>query len=155
MEALVNEVVVSDEELARYRNEYTKAVREGTEVENVRFGYAWALVCTSNRRNINEGIEHLKDMLKNSKSHETTRTYLYYLAVASAKMKDYRDSLNYIEALKRVDPNNSQMRQLEALVNKRIERDGAVGAAVVGGAAVMGLAGIVGLGVLLAKGLKK
>lgn len=97
----------------------------------------------------------LQDMLKSTKDADSRRTYLCYLAVASAKLKEYQDALNFIEALRRIDPNNTQVNMLETVVRKRMERDGAIGAAVVGGAALAGLAGLVGLGVLLAKGLKK
>ena len=54
-----------------------------------------------------------------------------------------------MRALLQVEPGNRQAQELEAIVTKKLEKDGMIGMAVAGGTAVA-LGGLVGLGLALA-----
>ncbi|XP_056091696.1 mitochondrial fission 1 protein-like [Rhinichthys klamathensis goyatoka] len=77
------------------------------------------------------------------------RDYLFYLAVANYKFKEYERALKYIRTLLRNEPGNSQALDLEKLINKTMKKDGLVGMAIVGGIGLglAGLAGLIGLAV--------
>ena len=77
------------------------------------------------------------------------RDYLYYLAIGNARIKEYQTALKYVRALLQVQPGNRQAQDLEAVVTKRMEKDGLKGMAIVGGA-TLAFGGLVGLGLAMA-----
>ncbi|QQP51950.1 Mitochondrial fission 1 protein, partial [Caligus rogercresseyi] len=78
------------------------------------------------------------------------RDLLYYLAIGNARLKEYTVALKYIRGLLQVQPDNRQAKELETIVKKKMEREGLIGAAVVGGS-VLALGGLVGLGLAMIK----
>ncbi|XP_067261970.1 mitochondrial fission 1 protein-like isoform X2 [Chanodichthys erythropterus] len=77
------------------------------------------------------------------------RDYLFYLAVANYKLKEYEKALKYIRTLLKNEPGNSQALDLEKFINKTMKKDGLIGMAIVGGIGLglAGLAGLIGLAV--------
>ena len=84
-----------------------------------------------------------------NRDESNKRDYLYYLAIGNTKLKEYATALKYVRALLQVEPGNRQAQELEAIVTKKLEKDGMIGMAVAGGTAVA-LGGLVGLGLALA-----
>lgn len=81
----------------------------------------------------------------------TNRNYLYFLAVVSYKLEDYRDARLYATKLLEQEPNNRQAYELQQMVHDQIQKDGLVGMAILGGFATA-----VGIGsILLIKGLSR
>merc|ERR550525_950499 len=112
------------------------------------FENAWCLVRSRYPSDIRMGIILLEDLFQN-RDETNKRDYLYYLAIGNTKLKEYATALKYIRALLQVEPGNRQAQELEAIVTKRLEKDGMIGMAVAGGTAVA-LGGLVGLGLALA-----
>ncbi|XP_019116867.1 mitochondrial fission 1 protein [Larimichthys crocea] len=82
-------------------------------------------------------------------SKDDSRDFLFYLAVANYRLKEYERALKYIRTLLRNEPGNKQALELEKLIDKALKKDGLVGMAIVGGIGlgVAGLAGLIGLAV--------
>ena len=78
---------------------------------------------------------------------------MYYLAIGNARIKEYQTALKYIRGLLQVEPGNRQAQDLEVVIKKKMEKEGLIGMAVVGGAA-LAFGGLVGLGIALAKSSK-
>lgn len=85
-----------------------------------------------------------------NRDESAKQDYLYYLAIGNARIKEYQTSLKYIRALLQIQPGNRQATDLEGVVKKKMERDGLVGMAVVGGA-TLAFGALVGVGIALAK----
>lgn len=81
------------------------------------------------------------------------RDYLFYLAIGNARIKEYQVALKYVRGLLQVEPGNRQAQELESIIKKKMEKEGLLGMAVVGGA-TLALGGLVGLGIALAKSSK-
>ena len=81
------------------------------------------------------------------------RDYLFYLAIGNARIKEYQTALKFVRGLLQVEPGNRQAQELEQIIKKKMEKEGLVGMAVVGGA-TLALGGLVGLGIALAKSSK-
>ncbi|XP_043311427.1 mitochondrial fission 1 protein isoform X2 [Cervus elaphus] len=86
-------------------------------------------------------------------SKEEQRDYVFYLAVGNYRLKEYEKALKYVRGLLQTEPQNSQAKELERLIDKAMKKDGLVGMAIVGGMAlgVAGLAGLIGLAVSKSK----
>lgn len=82
-------------------------------------------------------------------SKDDSRDFLFYLAVANYRLKEYERALKYVRTLLRNEPGNKQALDLEKLIDKALKKDGLVGMAIVGGIGlgVAGLAGLIGLAV--------
>jgi fission 1 protein len=65
------------------------------------------------------------------------RDYLYYLAIGNACIKENQTLLKYVRALLQVQLGNRQAQDLEAVVTKKMEKDGEKGMALVGGATLL------------------
>uniref|UniRef100_A0A674JJG6 Uncharacterized protein n=1 Tax=Terrapene triunguis TaxID=2587831 RepID=A0A674JJG6_9SAUR len=84
---------------------------------------------------------------------EEQRDYVFYLAVANYRLKEYEEALKYIRGLLKTEPKNTQALELKKLIDKAMQKDGLVGMAIVGGMAlgVAGLAGLIGLAISKSK----
>ena len=123
-------------------------------------------------------LMNMNSVMLQNRDEANKRDYLYYLAIGNTKLKEYSTALKYVRALLQVEPGNRQaqvrcgifhwsrqkrfkktkrmnrwtivfQKELEAIVSRRLEKDGMVGMAVAGGAAVA-LGGLVGLGLAFA-----
>ncbi len=149
MEYLLDEVVPADE-LKKFESSYNEEIRsKGQPSSSAQFEYAWCLVRSKYPADIRKGIFLLEDLVK-AKDETGKRDYLYYLAVGNARIKEYQTALKYIRGLLQVQPGNRQAQDLEAVIKKRMEKDGLIGMAVVGGA-TLAFGALVGVGIALAK----
>lgn len=94
-----------------------------------------------------------QQILFQNRDESGKRDYLYYLAIGNARIKEYQTALKFVRGLLQVEPGNRQAQELEQIIKKKMEKEGLIGMAVVGGA-TLALGGLVGLGIALAKSSK-
>ena len=75
-------------------------------------------------------------------SPDRRRECLYYLALGHYKLRNFAEARKYNDLLLDLEPGNMQAASLRQLIDDAVQREGLVGAAIVGGIAVA--AGIVG-----------
>uniref|UniRef100_A0AAQ5Z0V4 Mitochondrial fission 1 protein n=1 Tax=Amphiprion ocellaris TaxID=80972 RepID=A0AAQ5Z0V4_AMPOC len=128
----------------KYKNEQVK----GAVSKETKFEYAWCLIRSKYSEDIKKGIVLLEELVQKA-SKDDSRDFLFYLAVANYRLKEYEKALKYIRTLLRNEPGNKQALELEKLIDKALKKDGLVGMAIVGGIGlgVAGLAGLIGLAV--------
>ena len=73
---------------------------------------------------------------------ERKRECLYYLALGNWKLGNYQEARRYNDILLDREPGNMQAASLKALIDDKVQKEGLVGVAIVGGIAVA--AGVVG-----------
>jgi len=132
METILEETVAT-EDLKKFEQKYHVELNNGKVSSESQFEYAWCLVRSRYPADIRKGIILLEDLFQN-RDNSNKRDYLYYLAIGNTKLKEYATALKYVRALLQVEPGNRQAQELEALVSKKLEKDGMVGMAVAGGA---------------------
>merc|ERR1711878_261227 len=132
MEHLLEENVAT-EDLKKFEARYQAEAAGSGATPSAQFDYAWCLVRSKYPADIRKGIALLEDLFQN-RDESGKRDYLYYLAIGNARIKEYQTALKYVRALLQVQPGNRQAQDLEAVVTKRMEKDGLKGMAIVGGA---------------------
>ena len=147
MEHILEETV-SSEDLKKFEQKYHEELQHGKVSATSQFEYAWCLVRSRYPADIRKGIILLEDLFQN-RDETNKRDYLYYLAIGNTKLKEYATALKYVRAVLQVEPGNRQAQELEAIVTKKLEKDGMIGMAVAGGA-TLALGGLVGLGLAMA-----
>ncbi|XP_026990263.1 mitochondrial fission 1 protein isoform X2 [Tachysurus fulvidraco] len=132
----------------RFEKKYKSELSKGAVSKDTKFEYAWCLVRSKYTNDIKKGIVLLEELVQKS-SKDDQRDYLFYLAVANYKLKDYERALKYVRILLQNEPGNKQASELEKLIEQALKKDGLVGMAIVGGIGlgVAGLAGLIGLAV--------
>ncbi|EOD49842.1 mitochondria fission 1 protein [Neofusicoccum parvum] len=126
------------EELQVLRSQYEK---EGEYVGiQTKFNYAWGLIKSTQRSEQQEGVRLLSEIFRNSP--ERRRECLYYLALGNYKLGNYAEARRYNELLLDLEPANLQAGSLKTLIDDRVQKEGMVGVAIVGGIAVA--AGVLG-----------
>jgi len=149
MEYLLEETVPPSE-LKKFETNYHEELNNTGKISTTtQFEYAWCLVRSKYPADIRKGIMLLEDLFQN-RDESGKRDYLYYLAIGNARIKEYQTALKYLRALLQVQPGNRQAQDLEAVVKKKMEKEGMIGMAVAGGA-TLALGGLIGLGFALAK----
>ncbi|XP_062930045.1 mitochondrial fission 1 protein [Mobula hypostoma] len=150
MEAIVNETVSSDD-LLKFEKKYNAELRQGSLSRATQFEYAWCLIRSKYSSDVVKGVAILEELYPDS-SKEEQRDYIFYLAVGNYRLKEYEKALKFIRSMLKNEPHNQQCLELEKLINKKMQRDGLLGMAIVGGA-IVGLAGMAGLiGLAVSKG---
>uniref|UniRef100_A0A452GWK2 Mitochondrial fission 1 protein n=1 Tax=Gopherus agassizii TaxID=38772 RepID=A0A452GWK2_9SAUR len=136
----------------RFEKKYNAELSGGTVSKGTQFEYAWCLVRSKYNDDIRKGIVLLEDLVPRG-CKEEQRDYVFYLAVANYRLKEYEQALKYIRGLLKTEPTNTQALELEKLIDKAMQKDGLVGMAIVGGMAlgVAGLAGLIGLAISKSK----
>ncbi|XP_007248097.3 mitochondrial fission 1 protein [Astyanax mexicanus] len=147
MEEVVTDVV-APEDLKRFEQKYNAELVKGPVSKETKFEYAWCLIRSKYTNDIRKGIQLLEELLQKS-SKEDQRDFLFYLAVANYRLKEYERALKYIHILLRNEPGNKQAIEMEKLINQALKKDGLVGMAIVGGIGlgVAGIAGLIGMAV--------
>ncbi|XP_029310851.1 mitochondrial fission 1 protein [Cottoperca gobio] len=147
MEAVVSDVV-APEDLLKFEKKYNNELLKGAVSKETKFEYAWCLIRSKYTVDIKKGIVVLEELVQKA-SKEDSRDFLFYLAVAKYRLKEYEKALKYIRTLLKNEPGNKQAQELEKLIDKALKKDGLVGMAIVGGIGlgVAGLAGLIGLAV--------
>lgn len=152
MEAVVSDIV-APEDLKKFEKKYNAELVKGPVSRDTTFEYAWCLIRSKYTNDIVKGIQLLEELVHTSKKDDQ-RDFLFYLAVANYRLKEYERALKYIRTLLKNEPDNKQALELEKLIKDALKKDGLVGMAIVGGIGlgVAGLAGLIGLAV--SKGAK-
>ncbi|KAM6909030.1 mitochondrial fission 1 protein [Xenentodon cancila] len=147
MEAVLSDVV-APEDLLKFEKKYNNELAKGSVSKETKFEYAWCLIRSKYTNDIKKGIVFLEELVQKA-SKDDSRDFLFYLAVANYRLKEYEKALKYIRTLLRNEPGNKQALELEKLIDKALKKDGLVGMAIVGGIGlgVAGLAGLIGLAV--------
>ncbi|XP_040575192.1 mitochondrial fission 1 protein [Lepeophtheirus salmonis] len=149
MEKILLEDTVSTEDLKKFETRYhEEQAALGTPKISTQFDYAWCLVKSKYPADIRRGIFILEQLYKNEDVSDK-KDLLYYLAIGNARIKEYNVALKFIRGLLQVQPDNRQAKELESVIKKKMEREGLVGAALVGGT-VLAFGGLVGLGIAMA-----
>lgn len=148
MEGIIDDLV-PPEDLKKFEKIYTEQVLSGKVQTQSQFEYAWCLVRSKYPADIKKGLALLEDLYFHG-DEKAKRDYIFYLAIGHTRLKNYAEALKHVRGLIQVEPLNSQARDLERVINKRMKNEGLVGMAVVGGA-VLALGGLVGLGIALSK----
>ncbi|XP_029931971.1 mitochondrial fission 1 protein [Myripristis murdjan] len=153
MEAVVSDVV-APEDLLKFEKKYNAELGKGAVSKETKFEYAWCLIRSKYSNDIKKGISLLEELVQKG-TKDDSRDFLFYLAVANYRLKEYEKALKYIRTLLKNEPGNKQALELEKLIDKALKKDGLVGMAIVGGIGlgVAGLAGLIGLAV--SKGVAK
>ncbi|KAH0505783.1 mitochondrial fission 1 protein isoform X1 [Chionomys nivalis] len=151
MEAVLNELV-SVEDLKNFERKFQSEQAAGSVSKSTQFEYAWCLVRSKYNDDIRKGIMLLEELLPKGNKEEQ-RDYVFYLAAGNYRLKEYEKALKYVRGLLQTEPQNTQAKELERLIDKAMKKDGLVGMAIVGGMAlgVAGLAGLIGLAVSKSK----
>ncbi|KAL0970279.1 hypothetical protein UPYG_G00239800 [Umbra pygmaea] len=154
MEAVVSDVV-APEDLSKFQRKYNAELDKGSVSKETKFEYAWCLIRSRSSDDIKKGILFLEELVSKG-SKDDIRDFLFYLAVANYRLKEYEKALKYIRTLLKNEPGNKQALELEKLIDKALKKDGLVGMAIVGGIGlgVAGLAGLIGLAVSKGHGPK-
>uniref|UniRef100_A0A3Q4NB94 Mitochondrial fission 1 protein n=1 Tax=Neolamprologus brichardi TaxID=32507 RepID=A0A3Q4NB94_NEOBR len=129
-------------------NKYNSELAKGAVSKETKFEYAWCLIRSKYSQDIKKGIVLLEELVQKA-SKDDSRDFLFYLAVANYRLKEYEKALKYIRILLKNEPGNKQALEMEKLIDKALKKDGLVGMAIVGGIGlgVAGLAGLIGLAV--------
>ncbi|KAL1377721.1 hypothetical protein pipiens_016066 [Culex pipiens pipiens] len=147
MEEILNETVPQSD-LEKFEKKYNQELQSGSLTHTTQFEYAWCLVRSNYTNDMKSGITLLEELCK--KNPEGKRDYIYYLALAYTRLKEYSTAMKYVQAFLEIEPNNQQVIVLEEYIKKKIDIEGLKGAAMAGGAALV-LGGILGIGFALAK----
>ncbi|KAL9705472.1 hypothetical protein quinque_008990 [Culex quinquefasciatus] len=147
MEEILNETVPQSD-LEKFEKKYNQELQSDSLTHTTQFEYAWCLVRSNYTNDMKSGITLLEELCK--KNPEGKRDYIYYLALAYTRLKEYSTAMKYVQAFLEIEPNNQQVIVLEEYIKKKIDIEGLKGAAMAGGAALV-LGGILGIGFALAK----
>lgn len=146
--------MVSPEDLLKFEKKYNSELAKGAVSKETKFEYAWCLIRSKYSQDIRKGSVLLEELVQRA-SKDDSRDFLFYLAVANYRLKDYERALKYIRTLLKNEPGNKQALELEQLIDKALKKDGLVGMAIVGGLglSMAAVAGLIGLAV--SKGASK
>lgn len=87
-----------------------------------------------------EGVRLLSEIFR--ASPERRRECLYYLALGNYKLGNYGEARRYNDLLLEKEPGNLQAASLGSLIDDKVNKEGLMGIAIVGGLALA--AGVVG-----------
>jgi fission 1 protein len=150
IEKAILEDYVTAEDLKKYESLYHQQIQRGPVDKQTKWDYALCLVRSRYSADVRKGRSLLYEIAQQYPDEDTRTGSLYFLALACAKLKEYKESLQYIRELLRCMPSHGQATQLEKIVSNKLEREGMMGMAIAGGA-VMGIGALIGLGVALAR----
>ncbi|CAD5234936.1 unnamed protein product [Bursaphelenchus xylophilus] len=144
---IVDEYVEASD-LENFARAYSEQSGRGPVSAIVAFNYAHALI-RSSKENVRTGIFILEGLLKKDIEDIPKRDYVYYLAVAYTRLREYDRALDYINALLAAESDNRQAIALKELINQRMKKDSLVGLAFIGlgGVAAVG-ASLIAAGIL-------
>ncbi|XP_077987845.1 mitochondrial fission 1 protein-like [Glandiceps talaboti] len=148
METVVEEVV-SPEDLKKFERLFNEEAAKGDVSSKTTFEYAWCLIRSRYLRDMQKGVALLEQLYIKG-DDESQRDYLFYLAIGNYRLKEYSKALNYVRAILKNEPKNHQAKELEKLIKGKMNKEGLMGMAIVGGAA-LAIGSLVGIGVALAK----
>ena len=119
-------------ELQVLRGQYEK---EGDYVgTQTKFNYAWGLIKSDQRGEQQLGVQLLSDIFKTEPGRR--RECLYYLGLGNYKLGNYAEARRYNDLLLEKEPGNLQSGSLRQLIDDKVNREGLMGMAIIGGATV-------------------
>ncbi|VDK53796.1 unnamed protein product [Anisakis simplex] len=124
--------VIDQADLMRFAKVYIDQTTRGSPSAMVVFSYAHALI-KSNKEDVKRGIQLLEDLMRRDTEDVSKRDYIYYLAIAHTRLKQYDRALAYIDILLSAESHNRQAIELKQLIQKRMRNDGILGMAIIGG----------------------
>uniref|UniRef100_A0A3P9P2Q1 Mitochondrial fission 1 protein n=1 Tax=Poecilia reticulata TaxID=8081 RepID=A0A3P9P2Q1_POERE len=124
MEAVLSDVV-APEDLKKFEKKYNNELLKGSVSKETKFEYAWCLIRSKYTDDIKKGVLLLEELVHKS-SKDDSRDFLFYLAVANYRLKEYEKALKYIRTLLRNEPGNKQALELEKLIEKALKKGNAV-----------------------------
>jgi len=148
MDAIINEVI-SPDLLMQFEKKYKQEQALGSLSPETTFEYAWCLIRSIYSDDWNAGFKLLKQLFEKGDQH-AKRDYLYYMAIAKYKLKQYDEALKYCNGILAVQPQNHQVKELKAFIEQQMKKEGLLGMAVVGGASLVLGVGAVALGIFAA-----
>lgn len=98
------------------------------------------LIKSTARYDQQEGVRLLSEIFR--ASPERRRECLYYLALGNYKLGNYGEARRYNDLLLDKEPSNMQAASLGSLIEEKVNKEGLLGIAIVGGLALT--AGLVG-----------
>ena len=146
MASVMLDEYISENELAKHREKYG-LIKMPTEDDQ--FQFALNLIRAQSKSVIQEGLDIFQVLFAKTKIDDVKRDVLYYMAVAETKLGNFEKALKYLQSILNVQPNNDQVKDLHAEVNRRMKKDALIGVGIVGGAAVAGFFGLMALGAAL------
>uniref|UniRef100_A0A8C9U3B4 Mitochondrial fission 1 protein n=1 Tax=Scleropages formosus TaxID=113540 RepID=A0A8C9U3B4_SCLFO len=137
---------------SKFEQKFNAELAKGSVSKETKFEYAWCLIRSKYTDDIKKGMMLLEELVHRG-TKDDQRDYLFYLAVANYRLKEYEKGLKFIRTLLKSEPGNTQALELEKLIDRALKKDGLVGMAIVGGIGlgVAGLAGLIGLAVAKSK----
>jgi fission 1 protein len=143
---------VAPEDLEKFRQVFNKEKEGGGRPSiETQFAYAWCLVRSRTTSNLRLGTQLLEDLYHRTSDETAKRDYLYYTAVGYCRLKEYEKARKFTKAILMAEPGNQQTQKLDAYIKKKMNNDGLIGMAVVGGAAAVAIGSIIGLGIALSR----
>ncbi|XP_033117931.1 mitochondrial fission 1 protein-like [Anneissia japonica] len=150
---MIMETIVNDEatvsEIKKCEEVYNAELSRGVVTTTSQFQYAWCLVRSKYSNDMKKGVALLEE-LSHASHQQLKRDCFYYLAIGNYRLKEYTQALKYVRKVKEMEPKNRQALELESLIKKKMNQEGLVGMAIVGGAA-LALGGLIGAGFALSK----
>lgn len=92
------------------------------------------LIKSQQRTDQQDGVRLLSDIFRDSP--ERRRECLYYLALGNYKLGNYAEARRYNDSLIALEDGNMQAISLKGLIDDKVNKEGMVGMAIVGGVAV-------------------
>ena len=97
-----------------------------------KFNLAWGLIKCNATSEQKKGLDLLIKIYAEAPGRR--RECLFYLALGSFKLGDYTASRGYCNALLKLEPENVQIAELKTQIEKKLNKEGLMGMAIVGGA---------------------
>lgn len=132
---------ITIEELEFLEAKYTEENNSCQSVSaDTQFLYSWGLIRSRYAKDKELGINLLSETMKKWPSR--TRDCLYYLAIGHYRLGNYKYAAECADDLLSIEPKNLQALSLKKLIESKLQRDGILGLAVLGGivAAAAGVA---------------
>ncbi|VDM74643.1 unnamed protein product [Strongylus vulgaris] len=107
--------------LQRFREAYETQCRRGPPSAIATFNYGTALI-RSTKQDVAEGINLLEKLLREEPDDVNKRDYVYFLALANARLRNYDRALAYIDILLAAETHNRQASQLRDIIEKRMQK---------------------------------
>lgn len=79
------------------------------------FEYAWCLVRSKYGGDISNGIRIFEELSRENPDEK--RDYIYYLAIAHIRLKDYPTARKYVQAFLEIEPNNHQILMVDVSIS--------------------------------------
>ncbi|XP_030746448.1 mitochondrial fission 1 protein-like [Sitophilus oryzae] len=93
---------VLPEDLKKFEQIYHGQLYKNDVTPKAQFDYAFCLVRSKYPADIQKGIALLEDLYRTNE--EGQRDYLYYLAIGTARLKEYSKALGYVRSFLSIEP---------------------------------------------------